>query len=227
MGRRRRAALDLARESRGRQEYKCWSRQGLDIQGFISSNVHQSWALGPNRFRTISMLRATSAFVAASVGPSCVCTREVIDAAVAQRDFWHSEFERLRCQHERHAFGVSSLTCTQTQQIMRSSQLTACARCPSPTDEARLSKVEEETQQWRRDAGRISCEHEGRGPSGGFCMTKRVPNGGDANLASSLAVLFSNATVLDLGCGTGACESAAPKVPTTGAPSDASPNRLP
>ncbi|EOD03765.1 hypothetical protein EMIHUDRAFT_221932 [Emiliania huxleyi CCMP1516] len=70
--------------------------------------------------------------------------------------------------------------------------------------------AEAEALHWRKVAGQTSCRRHGTGPTGGFCMSphrqqdKRLMNYClPKTLAASLAGLFANQSVLDLGCGLG------------------------
>lgn len=60
----------------------------------------------------------------------------------------------------------------------------------------------------RRELGRRSCAEKGIGPTGGYCLSRTRANvGGNfylpTRMAGVLGLLFSNASVLDLGCGVG------------------------
>ena len=155
---------------------------------------------------------------------ACSCGREVAVAA-SRRAFWRREAERLRCRYERAnaSFSSSDDACATVASIATAAVDTSapCTRCANPAVEAKLVSVEEQALQWRKEAGRLSCQYEGRGPTGGFCMAthsqiargtgRKSPNAAglhrNIGFSASLAVLFANASVLDLGCGQGSCES--------------------
>lgn len=61
---------------------------------------------------------------------------------------------------------------------------------------------------WRKEAGILSCQYRGVGPTGGFCLDASKKLLGDAGclaqpLASQLALLFANGSVIDVGAGAG------------------------
>ena len=76
--------------------------------------------------------------------------------------------------------------------------------------EAQLESVEAELLTVRRVVGAASCARKQRGPTGGYCLTKRrYRRGGNHCIAPGLAatlvkdVFGPNASVLDIGCGLG------------------------
>ena len=72
-----------------------------------------------------------------------------------------------------------------------------------------------EVERLRKQAGILSCQLDGIGPTGGFCMRADVEHEGPGlrtsainsclpkKLAASLAAVWANKSVLDLGCGVG------------------------
>jgi len=70
-----------------------------------------------------------------------------------------------------------------------------------------LRNMDATARYWRSAAGKLHCSRHGIGPRGGFCVAGGRDVGGNSvlapALASSLAEVFHNHTVLDLGCGVG------------------------
>ena len=78
----------------------------------------------------------------------------------------------------------------------------------TPCKAANMEAAEADAIWWRKEAGRLSCEQRGIGPTGGFCMIGEKAAGGTngclpTGVASRLASLFAHRSVVDLGCGVG------------------------
>ena len=177
------------------------SRQSRRGGRDLGATMSVARATGPmNHDTTVTgrMLSRPDNTIGIEASKSCSC--ELATAAAAtRRDFWRSKVEWLQCRRTQRMCGDA------VPMPLLSSSAAGCAHCEDAEAQVRLIRLDEDALRWRKDAGRLSCELDGRGPTGGFCMYGRSPpnSGLDSELSEALATTLVNSTVLDLGCGMG------------------------
>ena len=154
----------------------------------------------------------------ALAGASSSCCDAEAAAARLRLQHWRHEAVRLSCLYNHTKPNSISLllngnrakSCLQHEPAAtkrrRTNTTSSGCECTPANESPLLLQLEADATAWRKEVGRLSCLHESRGPTGGFCMlpgSKFVPNVGDHAIAAQLVPLFRNASVLDLGAGVG------------------------
>jgi len=130
------------------------------------------------------------------------CSTWALNQSVQRYSRWQSTVAKLSCRFENQL-------CLETESERdKDARSLTWQRSVGGTEYCKeIAEMEAKYLALRRQAGNLSCQHAGIGPSGGFCLARSAKVNGNSCInepfARKLGKILHNASVIDLGCGAG------------------------